>query len=393
MSDSARIIALFLVLATAFSACRSVDIVATRISGPRLRVGDNARSRMDCPNGSGAASAFLHALCVCEDYTAGNRLLTDAVDSDAPDYPATSPGGSVGVNGRIGNRADYMQVGGSLLVAGPKGVSLFPSVSPADVLYIGEDLQIGGALEGAGCGVVVEGDARVAGRLDLNDLRVGGQLSIPEGVEINVKNDYDQVVLREPVQVDPPCGCDEQDLKDISAIVNQAEADNDNAKLDDFDLAELEDYQGPISLMLPSGRFFLSRLSGQGELELKIKGRAALYVLDQVHFAGPFIVQLEEGAELDLFFAGDLEAYDRLELGSPDQPERVRLYVGGAGAVNLSGADRSWLCGHLYAPRAELVTAGPLEVFGSVFARRVNNDGRLQIHYDRNPLEAGNACP
>ncbi len=426
MSDNARVVALWLLLTAPLGACRSVDVVATRVqggasltdggsdaaadagaadvgadavrdaapadceqSGPRYRVGDNAPSRTDCPDGSGAP-AFLQALCVCEGYTAGNTLLTDTVNSAATDFPASSPGGSVGVNGVIEHGGFYLRVGGSLVVAGG-GMNLTPSVAPAADLEVGEDLQVGGALQGAGCGVAVGGDARVADRLVLEDLQVGGQLTVPEGVEINV-NGGEQVasLLRETVQVDRPCGCDEGDLLDIAAIVDERAALNDNAQLD-FDPAELEDYQGLISRTLPCGHFFLNRLSGRGELELVISGRAALYVLGQVHFEGPVYVQLEHGAELDLFFAGDLAADDTLQLGQRNQPERVRLYVGGTGTVNL--AKQSWLAGHLYAPRAELVTAGPLEVFGSVFARAVNDEGGLTIHRDTNPLEAGEACP
>lgn len=431
MSGSFRTLALLLTLTVALGACRSVDIVATRVQGgsvigdaasgadtgvdaaadagqdaaadagrdaaapgcdergPRQRVGDNSLTGTVCTNGT-PVRAFLHALCVCENFAAGNNLLTDAVDSSSAAFPAARAGGSVGVNGEVRNSNFYLHVGGSLTVAGPLGVTIAPTVSPAADLQVGGDLLIGGGLQGPGSGVAVGGDAGVAGRVILQDLEVGGRLSVPEGFEINVSG-AEQVgsLVREPVQVQPPCGCEQADLADIAALVSARENDNDNELLE-FDIAELGSYQGPVTRELPCGRFYLRRLSGQGSLELVVSGRAALYVSDHANLDGPFSVQLRPGAGLDLFFANSLVAADTLQLGSRDAPERVRLYIGGGGTVDLNG--QSLVAGYLYAPRAVLVNQEHLEVFGSVFVQRVSGPGGLTVHQDINPLEAGEPC-
>jgi hypothetical protein len=428
VSGSFRTLAPLLTLTVALGACRSVDIVATRVQGgatagdaeadtatdadavadastdagrdaagpgcdergPRLRVGDNSLTDTVCTNGT-PARAFLHALCVCEDFAAGNNLLTDAVDSSSAAFPAAQAGGSVGVNGEVRNSNFYLHVGGSLTVAGPLGVTIAPTVSPAADLQVGGNLLIGGELQGSDSGVAVGGDARVAGRVIVRDLEVGGRLSVPEGFEIDVSG-AEQIgsLVREPVQVKQPCGCEQAELADIAALVRARENDNDNELLA-FDIAELESYQGPVTRELPCGRFYLRRLSGQGGLELVVSGRAALYVADHANLDGPFSVRLRPGAGLDLFFANSLVAADILQLGSRDAPERVRLYIGGGGTVDLNG--QSLVAGHLYAPRAVLVNQEHLEVFGSVFVQRVSGPGGLTVHQDINPLEAGEPCP
>jgi hypothetical protein len=431
VSGSFRALALLLALTAALGACRSVDIVATRVQGgavagdaaadangsadadtgqdaaadagqnaavlecdergPRLRVGDNSLADTVCTTGT-PARAFAHAICVCEDYAALSSLLTDAVDSSSAGFPAAMAGGSVGVNGTVGNNGFYIHVGGSLTVASPFGVTIAPSVSPAADLQVDGNLVIGGGLQGTECGVAIGGDARVDGRVTLQDLEVGGQLVVPEGFEIDV-NGVEQIgsLVREPVQVQQPCGCEQSDLVDIAAKVSARANDNQNDnELLDFEVEELNGYQGSLKLNLPCGRFYLPTLTGQGSLELVVSGRAALYVRDLANLEGPFTVRLEPGAELDLFFANSLVAADTLELGSRDAPERVRLYIGAGGTVDLGG--QSLVAGHLYAPGAELVNRDQLEVFGSVFVKRVSGSGRLTVHQDLNPLEAGQPC-
>ena len=79
-----------------------------------------------------------------------------------------------------------------------------------------------------------------------------------------------------------------------------------------------------------------------------------------------------------------------LSLGDALAPARVRLYVGGDGTIQLGGGGT--FAGNLYAPRAELVTAGDTEVFGALFVRRVAASGPLTVHYDTGVLRAGDDC-
>jgi hypothetical protein len=59
----------------------------------------------------------------------------------------------------------------------------------------------------------------------------------------------------------------------------------------------------------------------------------------------------------------------------------VRIFIGGTGTIQLSGGGT--LQGTLYAPRAELVAADALTVYGALFVRRVASSAALTVHYDR----------
>ncbi|CAN0589505.1 unnamed protein product, partial [Laminaria digitata] len=43
--------------------------------------------------------------------------------------------------------------------------------------------------------------------------------------------------------------------------------------------------------------------------------------------------------------------------------------------------------------RSALVSSGPIEVFGALFARRIVPSGRLTLHYDRALQAAADDCP
>jgi hypothetical protein len=390
-------------LAIAVSSCRRTDIVAERNQeeasdagpgqtqpacqerGPRLRAGDDALGSNDCGETS-SSRAFRHALCVCTDYSAGSRLTTDGFDSSSSDMSPISGGGSIGVDGDIGANGNLIEIGGSLTVAGENGVTL----SSGGELRVGQDLEVQGAILGDQASVSVEGDARVGGDVRLGNLSVGKALRMPANTEFRVsENAQISEEKEEPVQVVAPCGCEVKDLFDIASLVQARANDNDNSLLD-FDIVELENYTGPITRQLPCGRFYVRRLSGTGRLILSITGRAALYVAEHVDFQDPVVVELDSNAEFDLYLASSMVARGDLTFGSKDNPSRARLFIGGSGTLELQG--KNLFCGQVYAPRAELVTTGETEVFGSVFVRRLAPSSQLTIHYDQNPLESGHVC-
>jgi hypothetical protein len=103
-------------------------------------------------------------------------------------------------------------------------------------------------------------------------------------------------------------------------------------------------------------------------------------VAGNVELDAGWIVNLDAGAQLDLFVAGNLRVAGELQLTRTDAASKVRLLVGGQGTVDL-GADTS-IGGVLYAPRAELVTRGRFEIDGALFVRRAAPGAELLVHYD-----------
>jgi hypothetical protein len=263
-----------------------------------------------------------------------------------------------------------------------------------DVEGSGERLEVEGSLRAGG---MTTGSARfragkdlyVGGGVSLDRLYVGGLVRLPEGAPYDVR-DTETVggIVREPVDVEAPCDCEPTRLLDVASVVSEYRDDNDDARAG-IDPGELGDGDAR-RLELDCGRYYFDRVGG-GSLELVIRGRVAIFVDSDLSLTGPFVVRLEDGGELDLFVSGNVVGTDTWTVGDPARPSRLRVYVGGSGTVDLGAGGE--IAANLYAPRAELVLPGALEVFGSVFVRRLAASGPLSVHYDEAILEVGDACP
>lgn len=182
------------------------------------------------------------------------------------------------------------------------------------------------------------------------------------------------------VQEDAPCGCADEQLLDVSALVERARDDNDNAALP-LDPAELAGFTGARELSLPCGRYFLSRLSGSDALTIRAEGNVALFVAGNVELDDALEIKAGPGGRVDVFVAGEMRISGALSLGGdPNGLERVSLFLAGTGSLNLRGSTS--IVGDLYAPRADLVTAASFELYGSLFVRRAAPGGDLILHQD-----------
>jgi hypothetical protein len=185
----------------------------------------------------------------------------------------------------------------------------------------------------------------------------------------------------------PPCACAESALLDVEALARAARDDNDNASLG-LDPTEFDGFEADRELPLPCGRYFLTRLAGDGALTIRARGNVALFVEGNVELDQTLELRPEPGARLSVFIAGEMRVGGAFTLGGdPSGSERAALYLGGRGTLNLRGSTS--LVGALYAPRAELVTAGDLEVYGSLFVGRAALEGDLTLHQDVSLAEAG----
>jgi hypothetical protein len=344
-------------------------------SGPPVRVGDGPRC-----GGTVAETTFRFGLCTCEGYVSAHRLATDSYDS-REGVSLGGRAGSVGVNGRFDSNGANA-IGGALFVGDAGGVVL----SPGSITTVATELRDAGDLTGGELEVL--GDATVGGRIDVERLTVGGVLTQPAGAPFNAGSSTIAERREGAVSIAPPCDCSA--VLDVAALVSARASENDNDRLA-IDPAALDDFENATDLVLPCGRFYVGRIFGRAPLTIVATGRAALYVEGDLSLTSSLEVRVEDGAELDLFVAGNIVADDTVELGSIETASRVRLYVGGSGTLNLAAG--ALVAGNLYAPRAEIVTSGPLETFGSVFARRLAASGELSLHYDVAVLDAGADCP
>ncbi|RKH31790.1 hypothetical protein D7Y13_11100 [Corallococcus praedator] len=349
-------------------------------SGPPLLLGDPGAGPLLC-SGQLAESLFRRAACTCEGLSLSAPFLADAFRSSAGPYAPGGTGGDVGVNGAL-SANDRVQVGGALQVGGASGLQL------SSPLSVGGSLDSNGPLTGPGASATVSGDARVNGDVALASLTVGGVLTVPS--EFTPGPAQAAELRREPVAPVIPCACDAASRFDPAALIAHHSRDNDNAAIG-LDPARLEDVTGEAVLELPCGRFLLTRVAGTGHATLRIRGRTALFIPGGVNLVEALTVDVQPPGELDLFVSGGFVVSGQLTLGSTALPSRVRVYVAGTEALDISAG--STLAGNLYAPQAQLNLSGNAEVFGALFVRHLEASGAVQVHHDADVLDAGAACP
>lgn len=323
---------------------------------------------------------FSRAACACGGLNLASDLVTDRFDSRVGPWAAGGAGGDVGVVGGLSTNG-LLRVGGSLVVAGG-------DLQGAATVAVGGDLAVGGALGRPGTAVRVGGSARIAGDVSVASLDVAGTLTAPAGATLSPGVTADGGVVAGSVEVAAPCRCAASEALDVAAVVAQHQATNDDAAIG---LAPdvLSAVEGVRTVALPCGRFYLERIQGAGTVTLRAQGRAALFVAAGISLAGALAVELDPGAELDLFVAGSVNLPATLRLGDPARPSALRVWLAAPGAIGVP-ADALWSA-NLYAPAADLVVGGPLDLFGAVMVGHVVG-APLSIHYDGAIASAAARC-
>lgn len=323
-----------------------------------------------------AATTFRFAVCVCEDAAFAADVETSSFSSSDPSAPIA--GGGLGANGSI-SAAGSLAIGGSLAAGG--------DVTPAGSMDVRDDLRAGGDVAFVGAGAV-GGDAFVAGDVTAIGLQVGGTLHANEASRlIGVGAD----VVREPVSIDPPCTCGDDQRTDVVGIVAAARSDNDNAS-NAIDAASLRDVVGDVELSLPAGRFLFDGVRAAGAVRIAVSGPAAVFIDGDLALAGALEVILDGAdASLDLFILGDLAAAGALDIGSATSPAKVRVYVGGDGDIAIAGS--AALGASLFAPAARVALAGAFTFDGALVVGSIAQAGTLTVRYDADVLGgAGLGC-
>lgn len=351
--------------------------------GPSVPVVHDGTTTHETCTGVVAENTFTWALCSCEDTRIAGYLTTDSFFSSRG--PESRRGGAVGVN-RDYSTAGYADIGGTFTVAGSQQVEF------AGLLKAGGDLKFAPPFNVAGV-VNVGRDAwlgetaRAFGVVD-----IGRDLHIPagkgfRGVPIVTVGGAEHV---EAVEVAPPCPCGEDQILDVSAMVEDGRLHNDNAAVGlDPDALNVVVGLG-VDITLPTGRYYVHQIGGLGSITLRVKGRVALFVGDDLWADGLFRVELDPGAELDLFIRDNLVIAGVAKFGDETRPAATRIYAGGTGDISLAGYTA--FAGNLYAPRANITLGGLGTVYGSLFGKNIVAAGVLAAHYDESIQESGDDC-
>ncbi len=351
--------------------------VPTRSTGGGVRVASTSNGAV-CGDDL-AATTFRFAICACEDAAFAAAVETSSFSSSNPSAPVA--GGGLGANGDIAF-AGELDVGGTLAAGG--------SIRPAGAINVRDDLRAGGDFTFAGAGEI-GGDAFLGGDLTAFGLLIGGTVHANEDARILGVGVIDVDIVREPVTVDPPCACGDDERTDVTGIVEAARTENDNAALG-TNAAALTNVAGDIELSLAPGRHFFDGVRAAGIVAIEVTGPTAMYVDGDVAFAGVFEVLVSgDEASLDLFINGDLATAGTLDIGSATSPSKVRVYVGGTGDIAIAGA--ASLGASLFAPQARVALAGDFTFDGALVAGSLAQAGVLRVRYDADILDgAGLGC-
>jgi hypothetical protein len=336
-----------------------------------------------------ARRSFANALCACTEVDLGRGLVTTAVDSSDPER-ALEGSAAVGIGGDL-RRVDYLQLDGSLTVAGDLGLRTNGSVDVAG------DLRLAGSLTAAGP-ISVGRDAWFAGNtssLSLleveRDLHVAPRARLMSFGPPRVGGER----FNESFTIPPPCTCEPSELLDVPGIVSDGLTRNDNARIglafDALDALDAPDPESPTTeLTLSCGRFALSAISGTAPVTIHVDGAAALFVDGDVELGSEFVLALGAGATLDWFVRGSLTLASGARLGDALRPGALRVYTTAAFELSLPGTDEVAM--NLYAPLSTVSVGNAGNVYGSLFAGSVTSTGTLLIDYDVSVLQSNPAC-
>lgn len=332
--------------------------------------------------GTIAEQTFTSALCSCEDTNIAGYLRTRSfLSSQGADAPERR-GGSVGVN-RNYITAGYADVGGSFTVAGPRDILFGGVLKAGGDLRFAPPFDVAGYVE-VGRDVYLGSNARAIARVEIGrDLHAPGGVGFRGIALVDVGGD----TIVEPVEVPPPCACGEDEVLDVAAIVEDGRMNNDNAAIG-LDPQALNVVAGlGVEITLPCGRYYVDQIGGLGSITLRIQGRTALFIGDDLWAGGLFRIELDPGAELDVFVRDNFVIAGAALFGDPARPAATRIYVGGTGDIALAGFNA--FSGNVYAPRANIAIGGLGLVHGSLFGKNINAPGAVMVRYDESILDAG----
>lgn len=351
-------------LAVASTSCITKDVVAIAGGGSNER--DAACvARLATP-------VFQHALCGCGPVSFSPAIVVDSFDSRVGPWAPDGGGGDVGANSGL-QYAGSLVVGGNLTIAA-NGLEAGPW------LDVGGDLRVAGRLGRPSSKVRVSGSAAIGGDVDVSVLDVAGALTLPADASVSASERITTLVRRaDTVTVERPCQCEADGGVDVAGLIDRHQQANDDEAMG-LSPAAYANFAGDETVNLSSGVAYLERIHGSvsGKLTLHAMGHTSLFVRAT---DAPLAVQLDDGADLDLFVAGPV-SFAPGALGAPARPSALRIFSVNAGPIDLTPVQ---LSGFLYAPGSDLTASVTHEVYGGLLVGNVVGGwgGSLVIHHDR----------
>jgi hypothetical protein len=321
-------------------------------SGPALESGDDSGPANDASSAGDAAVDAMMPTPLCRPRACGQAPSHDQVCNAAAPLLALGDGCAAN-SGRPSFRFALCSCAGIVT----NGALYVDGTDPAN-LAIDGDASFNAAVQ-------IAGSLQLVGSLMTSGMNAA-MVMVADGIREHT---------------DPACACAPEDALDIAGLVASFAADSAN---DDhsagLDRGSLSNTTAATTQVLPCGRYYFQRIAGAGRLQLQAEGNVAIFVDGDVQLQDELVIDTSAGAHVTLVVNGGLVAPHGMTLGSLDRPNDVLLLIGGPGNINLD--QKVTLGGSLYAPNAQLVTRGPVEVAGSLFVQRAQVDQELRLHYE-----------
>lgn len=337
-----------------------------------------------------AEETFQFGLCACDTVQVQSTLELDAFDSNLGGYAIALPGGgnnrsddgNLGINGQLDMQGKLTARGSAYIGSG--GFAVGASSLVTGLTYAAGDAVQDNSSTTLGYNAYFSGD--VEGRFD-----IAGDLYVPATATVSAatRNNLGGSVIRREIPAVRPCPCEPAEILDIPALTEWAATHNDN-RVERVLTSTSYQNGGPATLNLPCGRYYLTQVNQSGGLDIRAEGRVVLFVDGDFTVGGSLGITIAQGAELDLFVAGQLSVGASARFGDPGAPSKVRTYVGGNGPINLSAS--AIFGGMLYAPRSDVVFSASSELYGALYCNSADFSGSAAVHFDTAVRSAGRAC-
>jgi len=139
---------------------------------------------------------------------------------------------------------------------------------------------------------------------------------------------------------------------------------------------------------ITSGVFSLNSIALGGSDKLTISGDVTLVfsstTITNIAVTGNALIELDPGASLVIYAAGDVNIAGKGLLNPNTQPKSFQLWGTGTSAINqdIKITGNGTLMGLCYAPNADLTINGNGDVCGSFVAETIKVTGNAAFHYD-----------
>lgn len=355
---------------------------------PSISVGFKPNNEKEQCKGRVAKTTFRWGMCSCEDVRMRNNYLFDAFDSQTGPYERGGFGGGVGSRGKV--TADKGEIFGALYVSGQDGIELNNTLE----LYL--QLHSGGPLNFPGPESFFHDDAFVDA--DINKPS-GGEVVFHQDLTVPSQYSVERVDVqgtfhRNSVNIGSTCRrCDPTDQIPIETIVKNHVNNNDNGAIG-LNADALDQPGEEKVLELPCGKYYLSKVDVSHKTVIRATGTTALFIDGDVLSSDALTILAAQGAELDVFVNGSFTAESQdSRIGAPSFPAANRFYVNDGWE---SGNDTS-MGAYIYSIPGGITLKNNLEVFGGIYTQNLqtnrNTNNNLEVHYDREILDADEECP